>query len=1039
MNVLNYVYMYNGGGVATADFNNDGLVDIYFTANQESNALYINQGKFKFKDMTQKAGVLDSLGWTNGVSVFDVDNDGWLDLYVCKSGLESPSSRENLLYRNKGDGTFEEVAEKWGLNDNGYSTQSYFFDYDKDGDLDMYLVNHRIDFDNTSSINKELQNEISPYTSDQLYRNDDGFYTNVTSTAGMLNKAWGLSAAIGDFNGDNWPDVYVCNDFLEPDILYINQGDGTFTDEILKRMNHISFNSMGSDYADINNDKNTDLLVLEMASEDHIRSKRNMATMNTKNFEYMVKQDYHHQYMVNTFQLNQGNGMFSEIAQLTGMSKTDWSWAPLIADFDNDGLKDIFVTNGILKDLNDQDFKGQMDKMARTGKIVDFEDVGEILPNTRLSNYGFKNNGNLSFENVTKLWGLDTHTQSNGISYADLDNDGDLDLVINNINDHAQIYENNDVNNFIQIILIGDEKNRLAVGAKVNIKADDSEQYQELYLSRGYLSSVQNLVHFGVGTASIIDEIVVEWPNQEISILQNIEANQIVFLNQEGASTKELVKSSVSPPIVALPAGARGITFEHRERYFDDYKNQVLLPHSQSRNGPFMDKADVNGDGLDDFFIGGAAGQSGQLYIQKLDGSFERQNSDTWKNDWAYEDLGVLFFDWDGDGDQDLYVVSGSSEFLANSDLLQDRIYNNDGKGNFLKDPDILPRMDTSGQCVKVSDIDIDGDLDIFVGGRIVPDKYPFSPNSFMLINENGKFVDKTKSVAPSLTDIGMVTDASFSDYDGDGDQDLIVVGEWMPITLLENDEGIFRKKEIKSLQKTEGLWFSIAANDIDNDGDMDYFIGNLGLNTKFKANEKKEFHVFCDDFDKSGTYDIILSNKYKGALVPSRGKECTSQQMPFIKEKFKDYASFAEATIQDILGVESIETALHYEAKILESILLENLGNGQFKIRKLPNKVQIAPIMDFEFVDMDGNDTNEILVVGNHYNSEVETVRYDASYGSVLSFDDGNIKAKDLKDTGFVNRGDAKDICTLLAKNERLILVSNNNGRIQSFILKEK
>ena len=1035
LNFLNYSNIYNGGGVATADFNNDGLVDVFFVANQLSNKLYLNKGDFKFKDITPGSGLEDAEGWSTGVSVVDINNDGWLDIYVCKSGeIKNNTLRENKLYINQKDNTFKEEAEKWKVNDPGFSTQAYFFDFDKDGDLDMYLVNHRIDFENTTRLNMQIEKAFNRLNSDILYRNDGTSFTEITHKAGLVNKAWGLSASIGDFNNDDWPDVYVCNDFLTPDMLYINNKNGTFTNQILDRINHISFSSMGSDFADINNDLLPDLLVLEMAAEDHVRSKKNMATMSTGNFNALVENKYHRQYMVNTLQLNNGNGQYSEIAQLSGLAKTDWSWSPLLADFDNDGFKDVFITNGILKDMANQDFRVELTKRFSEKNKPDFTEVINMLPSNKIANYSFKNNGDLTFSNTSKEWGFNAKTQSNGVAYADFDNDGDLDLVINNINDEAQIYQNNDINNFIQIKLDGSLKNTLAIGSKVTISANGKKQYQELYLSRGFLSSVENIINFGVGDASLIDEILIEWPNQEITRLENIEVNQIIKIKQNGTSVIKVNEPVNKTLLSPINPGTKGITFKHKERNVDDFKNQILLPHSQSHNGPFIDKADVNGDGLEDFFVGGGAEQSGELYFQTKTGDFKKQISNVWVEDKSYEDLGVLFFDADNDKDLDLYVVSGSSEFPENSNLFQDRLYINNGKGDFVRDVNALPVINSSGQCVRASDIDKDGDLDLFVGGRVIPDKYPYAPKSYILLNENGKFKNSTNYIAPLIENIGMVTDASFSDYDNDGDDDLIIVGEWMPITIFENTDGKFQPTQKESLLKTEGLWFSLAANDIDNDGDIDYFAGNLGLNAKYKVNAKKQFHIYCDDFDNSGTYDIVLSSNYKGNLVPSRGRECSSQQMPFVKDKFPSYKAFAEASLVDVYGEDNLENAIHHEAKILESVFIENLGNGEFKLKVLPNAAQISPIMDFEFIDIDNNGTKEIVIVGNHYNSEVETVRYDASYGAVLAYEEKAFVSLKPNSTGFINKGNAKNSSLINTKTGKALLISNNNERIKMF-----
>lgn len=1041
LNFLNFGNVYNGGGVATADFNNDGLVDVFFVANQNSNKLYVNEGDFKFKDVTEASGLEDAEGWSTGVSVVDINNDGWLDIYICKSGTNKTTfNKENRLFINQKDNTFVDKAKEWKINDPGFSTQSYFFDFDKDGDLDMYLVNHRPDFENTGRLNMRIERAFSRLSSDILYRNDGSFFTEITHEAGVVNKAFGLSASIGDFNNDGWPDIYVCNDFLTPDKLYINNKNGKFINEIINRINHISFSSMGSDYADLNNDLHPDLFVLEMAFEDHVRSKQNMASMNTQNFNNLVKNGYHHQYMVNTMQLNRGNGYFSEIAQISGLAKTDWSWAPLIADFDNDGLKDIFVSNGVFKDMANQDFRTELSKRFKQKNKPSFKEITDLQPSTKIRNYIFKNEGNLDFTKNPYNWGLNEKTQSNGAAYADFDNDGDLDLVINNINDTPLLYQNNDTNNFIQIHLKGDDKNKFAIGAKITITTNGVKQYQELYTSRGFISSVQNVINFGLGNATVIDEILIEWPNQNITKLTDVESNQIISVNQEKATKPEAKIQKESKTLLAkVNPGKEGITYRHVENRFDDYTKQILLPHSQSTNGPFIDKSDVNGDGLEDFFIGGAKNQSGELYIQNPSGGFTKQNLKIWQDDKQYEDLGVLFIDIDNDNDSDLYVVSGGAEFEENSGMYQDRIYINDGKGNFTKDKNILPKIHASGQTVKASDIDNDGDLDLFVGGRIIPDKYPYAPESYILINENGKFRNKTEAIAPEIKSIGLVTDAIFSDYDNDDDDDLIVVGEWMPITIFENNNGKLKLAANNSLDKTEGLWFSIESTDIDNDGDLDYFVGNLGLNTKYKASEKKPFHVFCDDFDNSGTYDIVLTSNYKGTLVPSRGRECSSQQMPFIKDKFPTFTEFSEATLEDVYGKEALDKALHLKVHMLNSIFLENNGNGNFSITSLPKMLQIAPIMDFEFIDINNDNNKEIIAIGNHYNVEVETVRYDASLGSVLLYKNKAFKTLSLDKTGFENIGNSKDIITINKKEGATLFVTNNDSRMNLFDLQNK
>lgn len=1036
-NFLNYPYIYNGGGVAVGDINNDGLRDLYFTANQTSNKLYLNQGDFEFKDITESAEVGDTTeGWTTGVSMVDINGDGYLDIYVCKSGLfNAKELRENKLFVNNQDNTFTEQSRKYGLADPGFSTQAYFFDFDKDGDLDMYLVNHRPDFQNNAIINLKFQKRIFYDGSDHLYRNDGGSFVDISEEAGILNKTWGLSASIGDFNNDGWPDIYVANDFLEPDFMYINNQDNTFTDRLQEKVNHISSNSMGSDFADINNDLFPDLLVLDMSPEDHIRSKSNMPSMSTENFNTIVKAGYYYQYMINTLQLNNGNNSYSEIAQMAGLAKTDWSWAPLIADFDNDGLKDVFVTNGILHELNNQDFRTRLkDRIARKEKS-NLPDLLEMMPSEKLQNYMFKNKGDLTFKNKAGDWGIDDLTYSNGAAYADLDNDGDLDIVVNNLGDKAGIYKNQSDGNYIQFSLKGGKQNEFAIGSRVVVKSNEQDQIQEIYPNRGYQSSVDPILTFGLGEDTAVDSILITWPDGLTTILTDQKADQLIELAYSNCEKIELRESKKTEKLIPVSIEEIGINFRHWENYFDDYKNQILLPYSLSKNGPFIDVSDVNNDGLDDFFIGGASGQAGALYFQKASGKFEQQQGNAFEIDKNYEDLGVLFMDADNDGDQDLYVVSGGTEFMANSVAYQDRLYINNGMGQFKRSVESLPEMNVSGQIVVSNDIDGDGDLDLFVGGRVIPDKYPYSPRSALLINEKGVFVDKTNEYAASFLDMGLITDAVFSDYDQDGDMDLMAVGEWTKIQIFQNDKGRFEKVNSPDLAKTSGLWFSLDQYDIDQDGDMDYFAGNLGLNSKFKTKPDKPFQVYCDDFDNNGVYDIVFAKDYKGGLVPLRGKECSSQQVPSLNQKFETFNEFANAKLIDIYGEKNLSEALHLTVDMLYSVYIENKGNGEFEVVKLPNELQISSIFGFEFLDIMDDGKVEILSVGNMYNTEVETVRNDASYGGVMTYEEGKFKVLSSRLTGFSHRGDAKNIKILSHKNkEDLIFVLNNNEQLKAY-----
>jgi enediyne biosynthesis protein E4 len=868
-NCFHYSYMFNGGGVAIGDINNDGLQDIYFTANQTSNKLYINKKNFEFEDITEKANVADDKGWTTGTSMIDINNDGWLDIYVCKSAsLNDEELRRNKLYINQKDGTFSEEAKAYGLDDKGFSIQSYFFDYDKDGDLDMYLVNHRVDFENTLRLEQKEAQKMFPETSDHLYRNDNNFFTDVTVSSRIINKAWGLSASIGDYNNDGWPDIYVANDYIMPDFLYINNQDGTFSNQLNTRFKHISYNSMGSDYADINNDFLPDLMVLEMSAEDHVRSKENMASMNTEGFDKIINANYNRPYMANTVQLNNGNGSFSDIGQLIGMSKTDWSWAPLIADFDNDGYKDVFVTNGIDRNFANQDYIRKVKKNLDDKIAMTIYDVIDMIPNEKIANYSFKNNGDLSFTNTTESWGLNKKVNSNGVAYADLDNDGDLDLVVNNMTDIASIYENNSAGNYLNIKLIGSDKNKNGIGAKVKIFTEKQQQYQELYTARGYQSSVTNVLNFGLGEEDEVEKIEVIWEDGLVSIVENTNTNQTIIIDIKDAKQQDASVVKVNRNFVGINPLQLGIDFVHQESIFNDFSKQVLLPQKLSQQGPTLSVGDLNKDGLEDFFVGGAKDQSGKVYFQNKSGQFVASSQPALENDKAFEDNGSLFFDVNGDGYLDLYVASGSYELPENSPFLQDRLYLNDKTGKFVKS-NAIPKMLTFTKTVKAVDYDKDGDLDLTIGGRCIPGKYPLVPNSYILENNKGIFKDVTQAIAPEFSKVGLVNDLLFSDYDGDGDKDLIVAGEWMPITVFKNTNGTFKMTMLPEFKNSEGWWNTVAEVDIDKDGDLDYFFGNLGGNNKFHPSVEKPLHIYGNNFDDNGTYDMLLSKLYKGNLVP--------------------------------------------------------------------------------------------------------------------------------------------------------------------------
>ncbi len=1030
-NFLNYSYIYNGGGVAIGDINNDGLEDIYFTSNQNSNKLYLNKGDFKFKDITETANVKDDNGWSTGVTMVDINNDGWLDIYVCKSGeLKNPELRRNKLFINQKNNTFKEEANKYGLNQQGFSTQAYFFDYDNDNDLDMYLVNHRADFRNNTKISFEIQRQFTQEDTDHLFRNDNGKFTDVTSQSGTVNKAWGLSASIGDFNNDGWSDIYVANDFLEPDLLYINNKNGTFTNKILDYFKHISFNSMGSDFADINNDMLPDLIVLDMMAEDRIRGKENMATMSTENFNQIVNVGYHHQYMSNMLQKNNGNATFSEIGQLSGIAKTDWSWAPLIADFNNDGYNDVFVTNGIKHDLSNQDFRNNVRQLTANKKQMTLEQAINMMPSAKLSNYMFTNNSDYIFKNSTKKFELDEKINSNGAAYADLDNDGDLDLVVNNQSDKASIYKNNSEANYLRVSLQGPKNNLKSIGAKVEVYANGDQQIKEVYPSRGFQSSVSYVLNFGLGNAEKIDSLKVTWNTTKEQRLTNIDTNKHLKLSYADAINKVAKKSDSDSNFKPINPSTIGINYKHKAVDFNDYDIQLLLPQKQSTIDNALAVADVNNDGLDDFFVGNTSGQSAVLYIQNTTGKFSLSNEVLFQRDKKFNDNNALFFDADGDKDLDLFVASGNYSQPENSPLLQDRLYINDGKGNFSKS-NKLPKMLTITKAIAANDFDNDGDQDLFIGGRVIPSMYPNAPESYLLENRNGKFFNITENKGKELKNIGLVNDAIFSDYDKDGDEDLIVVGEWMSVSIFNNNEDVFSKVE-SGFDDLKGWFQSIKAIDLDNDGDEDYLVGNMGENNKFHPSKEKPLHIYANHFDDNDSYDIALSKEYQGELFPVRGKECSSEQTPFLNEKFGTYKGFAASNIVDVYGEENIANALHLEVTTFSSYYIKNNGNGNLETVKLPNIAQFGPTLDFEILDVNNDGQNEVLGVGTIYDAEVETIRYDASKGYILNYNNG---FSVIKNINFLLNKESKTIEKITIKGTPHLIVMNANGSLSIFM----
>ncbi|MBW0176649.1 VCBS repeat-containing protein [Sediminibacterium sp.] len=1050
-----FAYVYNGAGVATGDFNNDGLMDIYFTGNEVANKLYLNKGGMKFSDISQSAGVEGTTGWDNGVTLVDINNDGWLDIYVCKGGTtkETEAERRNLLYINQGNLTFKEEAKQYGLDDPGYSIHAAFFDMDNDNDLDMYLTNRPQDF--YLGLSQMVAGKRTPpdYARDKLYRNDNRKFTEIGKQAGINhNFGYALSVVTSDLNNDGYTDIFVSNDYADNDYIYINQRNGTFKDEVKTMTNHLSLFSMGADIADINNDGLEDILVMEMLPENYKRSKVSMPRMDVEGFWAIVDSGFHKQYMHNALHLNHGNGFFSDVSQMAGISKTEWSWSTLAADFDNDGQRDIFVANGYRRDLFDGDIQQKQDmyiqanahKYSSSAEMFEkgFKEYMDIYSPIKARNYLFKNKGDLQFENVSEAWGFKDSTFSNGAAVADFDNDGDLDMIINNLDGESDLYENivNNKNNYLRIKLEGPEKNRDGIGAKLALYYDGKmQQFFQQKLVRGYLSTNEPAVHFGLGKTAKLDSIVVVWPDGKSNSVKNITTNQVLKVNYKEAVSGINYMPVYNPLFVETTDQILSAPFLHKENKYDEYVDQVLLPHEFSRSGPFVTTADVNGDGMDDFYIGGAKDQSGVLYIQQ-NGKFTPRTIAAFEADKKYEDMGAAFFDADKDGDMDLYVVSGGSEFDEGSPMYQDRLYLNDGKGNFSKANLSIPVTASSGSCVAVFDMDADGDLDIFRGGEVLPHKYPQAPQSYLLVNDKGTFVDRTSDIAPELSRVGMVKSALWTDLNGDKRAELVIAGEWMPIKVFEYKKGKMKDQSSSyGLQQTEGWWDKLVADDIDGDGDMDLVAGNLGENYKFKASEKKPFEVWAKDFDGNGTNDIFLARHLNdNTIVPIRGRECTSQQCPMIAQKFPTYLSFAESDISGILGEEEMKTALHHQAHLFSTVVFIN-DKGKFISKRLPTEAQLSTVNGIIVKDFDGDGKKDILLAGNKFDVEVETTPADASPGLFLKgLGDMNFKPYKPMESGFFAPYNVKDIQPIKLANGSGILVSANNDRLRIFATKK-
>ncbi|MCC9166991.1 VCBS repeat-containing protein [Pontibacter harenae] len=1029
-NILTYQYFYNGGGVAVGDLNNDGLQDIYFSGNMVGNRLYLNKGNMVFEDVTHQAGVGGRANsWKTGVSMADVNGDGLLDMYVCYSGHLPGFARVNQLFINIGADTtgmpkFEEMAQRFGLADSAYSVSSSFFDYDRDGDLDMLLLNHNPAlFTNMDDISIAQNLKVTePNMRVKLFRNDKGTFIDASDKAGFAKSGftYALSAGVADVNNDGWQDIYVSNDYSAPDHLYINNGNGTFTDKLQQSIGHTSLYSMGNEVVDINNDGLQDIFVLDMLPEDNKRQKLLFSPDNYERFELFKRVGFYNQYMRNMLHVNNGDGTFSEVGQLAGMSNTDWSWAPLFADFDNDGWKDLFISNGFLRDFTNLDFIKYRSSVYQSGRmnVNSLLQLVNKIPSSNVNNYIFKNDGHLSFSNQGANWGLNHASNSNGAAYADLDNDGDLDLVINNINKTAFIYQNQSSkqldHHYLQLKLEGAGMNTNGIGAKVNLYADGMQQYQEQMPSRGYQSSVSPVLHFGLGKAKV-DSLSIVWQSGKQEIIRDIVANQVLALQEKNATVTYKQPKTASPVYSETKSP---ISFTHQRSTVNDFKRQPLLVNPLSFGGPCLVKADVNGDGLEDVFAGGAAGQAGALYLQQRNGSFVMKAVAVFEEDKKSDDANALFFDANKDGNLDLYVNSGGyGNFMPEDALLQDRLYLNDGKGNFRKSADALPKMLTSTSCASAADVDGDGYFDLFVGGRVIPGRYPETPRSYVLLNNGkGQFTDATAQLAPSLVESGMVTDAVWHDLNGDNTPELVLVGEWMPVTVYQNKNGKLSDVTTSYFTTTySGWWNKLLIEDFNGDGKADLVVGNQGLNAQMKASDNEPAEMLYKDFDGNGSVDPILSYYIKGASYPAVTRDELLDQISMMRTRFADYATYADAKLHNIFTPQELEGAKRLTANHLKTAYFESTPNGKIVEKQLPIEVQYAPVYALNAIDYNQDGKKDLLLTGNINQARLRFGKYDANYGVVLEGDGkGGFAYVPQHKSGLQLKGDVRSVLNI-------------------------